>query len=83
VRQPHHPTIRVLTVSIVGALSSCGTGQSGAAPDRYCSLSGEPSSGCSDSKRTVRALLQVSVVVDRCAGVVAPLVRHTEQSGEL
>jgi hypothetical protein len=24
------------------ALSSCGTGQSGAAPDRYCSLSGTP-----------------------------------------
>jgi hypothetical protein len=24
------------------ALSSCGTGQSGAAPDRYCSLSGAP-----------------------------------------
>jgi hypothetical protein len=30
VRQPHHPTVRVLTVSTVGALSSCGTGQSGA-----------------------------------------------------
>jgi hypothetical protein len=33
VRQPRHPTVRVLTVSTVGALSSCGTGQSGAAPD--------------------------------------------------
>jgi hypothetical protein len=33
VRQPHHPTIRVLTVSTVGALTSWGTGQSGAAPD--------------------------------------------------
>jgi hypothetical protein len=43
VRQPRHPTIRVLTVSIVGALTSWGTGQSGAAPDRYCSLSGVPS----------------------------------------
>jgi hypothetical protein len=43
VRQPRHPTIRVLTVSTVGALSSCSTGQSGAAPDRYCSLSGAPS----------------------------------------
>jgi hypothetical protein len=43
VRQPRHPTVRVLTVSTVGALSSWGTGQSGAAPDRYCSLSGAPS----------------------------------------
>jgi hypothetical protein len=30
--QPRHPTVRVLTVSTVGALSSCDTGQSGAAP---------------------------------------------------
>jgi hypothetical protein len=56
VRQPRHPTVRVLTVSTVGALSSCGTGQSGAAPDRNCSLSGAPSGGCFDSVRTVRAL---------------------------
>ena len=42
VRQPRHPTVRVLTVSTVGALTSWGTGQSGAAPDRYCSLSGAP-----------------------------------------
>jgi hypothetical protein len=55
-RQPRHPTVRVLTVSTVGALSSCGTGQSGAAPDRHCSLSGAPSGGFSDSARTVRAL---------------------------
>jgi hypothetical protein len=43
VRQLRHPTVRVLTVSTVGALSSWGTGQSGAAPDRHCSLSGAPS----------------------------------------
>jgi hypothetical protein len=43
VRQPRHPTIRVLTVSTIRALTSWGTGQSGAAPDRYCSLSGVPS----------------------------------------
>jgi hypothetical protein len=43
VRQPRHPTVRVLTVSTIGALSSCGIGQSGAAPDRHCSLSGAPS----------------------------------------
>jgi hypothetical protein len=46
--QPHHPTVRVLKVSTVGALSSCGTGQSDATPDRHCSLSGAPSGGCSD-----------------------------------
>jgi hypothetical protein len=56
VRQPRHPTVRVLTVSTVGALSSCGIGQSGAAPDSPCSLSGAPSGGCSDSARTVRTL---------------------------
>jgi hypothetical protein len=43
VRQPRHPTVRVLTVSTVGALTSWGTGQSGAAPDNHCSLSGAPS----------------------------------------
>jgi hypothetical protein len=40
VRQPRHPTVRVLTVSTVGALTAWGTGQSGAAPDMHCSLSG-------------------------------------------
>jgi hypothetical protein len=33
VRQPRHPTVRVLTVSTVGALTDWGTGQSGAASD--------------------------------------------------
>jgi hypothetical protein len=59
VRQPRHPIIRVLTVSTVGALSLCGTRQSGAVSDRHCSLSGMPSGGCSDSARTVRALCVV------------------------
>jgi hypothetical protein len=40
VRQPRHPTVRVMTVSIVGALTSWSTGQSGTAPDSYCSVSG-------------------------------------------
>jgi hypothetical protein len=40
VRQPRHPTVRVLTVSTVGALNSWCTGQSGAEPDIYCSVSG-------------------------------------------
>jgi hypothetical protein len=35
------------------ALSSCGTGQSGATPDSYCSLSGAPLTCGSDSARTV------------------------------
>jgi hypothetical protein len=43
VRQPRHPTVRVLMVSTVGALTSWGTGQSGATPDRHCSLSDAPS----------------------------------------
>jgi hypothetical protein len=43
VRQPRHPTVRVLTVLTVGALTSWGTGQFSAAPDRSCSLSGAPS----------------------------------------
>jgi hypothetical protein len=42
VRQPRHPTVRVLTQSTVGALTSGGTRQSGAAPDKHCSLSGAP-----------------------------------------
>jgi hypothetical protein len=56
VRQPRHPTVRVLTVSIVGSLSSCGTGQSGATPDSPCSPFGAPSGSCSDSARTVCTL---------------------------
>ena len=86
VRQPRHPTVRVLTVSTIGALTSWGTGQSGAAPNRHCSLSGAPSSAAL-TLRTVE-LLQVSVGVDRCAGAVAPLAHRTVrfptgQSGEL
>jgi hypothetical protein len=44
VRQPRHPTVRVLTVSTIGALTAWGTGQCGAAPDSHCSLFGAPSS---------------------------------------
>jgi hypothetical protein len=56
VRQPRHPTVRVVAVSTVGALSSSGTEQSGAAPDRHCSLSGAPLTSALTSVRTVRAL---------------------------
>jgi hypothetical protein len=41
-RQPRHPTVRVLTVSTVGALTYWCTGQSGAAPDSHCLVSGAP-----------------------------------------
>jgi hypothetical protein len=69
VREPCHPTVRVMTFSTVGALTTWGTGQSGAAPDRHCSLSGVPSGAA----LTLRKLsvhcshLQATVGVDRCA----------------
>jgi hypothetical protein len=68
-REPRHPTVRVMTVSTVGALSSGSTGQSGAAPNRYCALSGAPLAAALTSARTVRALftLQATVAGDRCA----------------
>jgi hypothetical protein len=56
VRQPCHPTVRVLEQLTVGALSSSGTGQTGAAPDRHCSLSGAPLMTTLTFARTVRAL---------------------------
>jgi hypothetical protein len=56
VRQPRHPTIRVWARMTVGALSSCGTRQSGAAPDIHCSLSGAPLTAALTSARIVRAL---------------------------
>jgi hypothetical protein len=70
VRQPRHPTVRVLTVSTVGALTSWCTGQSGAAPDRHCSLSGAPlapaltsATNCS----SVRALCKRPCADSRCS----------------
>jgi hypothetical protein len=56
VRQPRHPTVRVLALLTVGALYSSDTGQSGAAPDRYCALSGAPLAVALTFARTVRAL---------------------------
>jgi hypothetical protein len=82
VRQPRHPTVRVMTVLTVGALTSWGTGQFGATLDKHCSLSVAPSSAA----LTLRELsahcshLQATVGVDRCAR--QPLLRwHTGQSG--
>jgi hypothetical protein len=63
VRQPRHPTIRVLTQSTVGALTSGGTGH--VLFSVRCA-SGGCSDFCARSPRTVA--LQASVAVDRCAG---------------
>jgi hypothetical protein len=69
VRQPRHPTVRVLAVSTVGALSSCGTRQFGVAPDRHRSQSGAPLTSGSDSARTVLhcSFDFTAFAVDRCA----------------
>ena len=56
VHQPRHPAVRVQAVSTVEALSSGGTEQSGAAPDRYCALSGAPLAAALTSAQTVRTL---------------------------
>jgi hypothetical protein len=73
--QPHHPIVRVLTGSTVGALTSWSTGQSGVAPDRYCSLSGAPLTPAMTSARTVHALftlLQTTVALLAIASFGAP-----------
>jgi hypothetical protein len=66
VRQPRHPTVRVLTISTVGALTSWCTGQ--ALFTVRCTFW-----RCSDSAWTVRALF--TLLADRCS------VWHTGQSG--
>jgi hypothetical protein len=83
VRQPRHPTVRVLTVLTVGALTSWGTRQSGAAPDRDYSLLGAPlmpvlTSAC--TVHTLFTLLQMTVALDsRCsAGSPNSLVNYSE-----
>jgi hypothetical protein len=75
VRQPCHPTVRVLAVSTVGALSSCRIGQSGAAPERYCALFGAPLAPGLTSACTVHALftlLQTTVAQIAIAPLGAP-----------
>jgi hypothetical protein len=84
VRQPRHPTISVLTVSTVGALTSWGTGQSEAALDRHYSLSGAPSGAaltlrelsayCSRCRRPLESIV---ALLSRCfAGTPDSLVAH-------
>jgi hypothetical protein len=73
--QPRHPTVRVLEVLTVGALTSCCTRQSGAAPDRSYSLSGAPLTPALTSTRTVHALftlLQTTVALLAVAPLGAP-----------
>jgi hypothetical protein len=71
--QPRHPTIRVLTQSIVGALTSGGAGQSSAAPDSHCSLSSVPltsaltsAANCSPVRGTVQSTVTPK---SRCSAV--------------
>jgi hypothetical protein len=64
VRQPRHPTIRVLKILTVGALTSCHTGQSGV-----------PLTPTLTSARTVHALftlLQTTVALLAVAPLGAP-----------
>jgi hypothetical protein len=82
VRLPCHPTIRVLTVSTVGALTTWGAGQSGAAPDKHCSLSGAPLMPAPTSARTVHALftlLQTTVALLAVAPLGTPDSQVTHQ----
>jgi hypothetical protein len=62
VRQPRHPTVRVLTVLTVGALTSWGIGQA-------LSMSGTPSGAALTLRKlsTHCSRLQATVGVDRCA----------------
>jgi hypothetical protein len=71
VRHPRHPTVRVLTVSTIGALTAWGTGQ--ALFTVRCAFW-----RCSDSAWTVHALFMLSV--DCCAGDHCS-AWHTGQSG--
>jgi hypothetical protein len=73
VRQPRHPTVRVLTQSTVRALTSGGIGQSGATPYRHCSLSGAPltsvltsAANCSVVRGTVQSTVAPK---SRCSDV--------------
>jgi hypothetical protein len=82
--QTRHPTVRVLTVSTVGALTSWGTGQSDAAPDKHCSLSGAPSGAAltlrelsTHYSRCRRPLESTVALPSRCsAGTSDSLVTH-------
>jgi hypothetical protein len=74
VRQPRHPTVRVLTVSTVGALTAWATRRSGAAPDSHCSLFGAPSGAAltlrelsAHCSRCRRPLESTAALLSRCS----------------
>jgi hypothetical protein len=83
VLQPRHPTIRVLKILTIGELTSCRTGQSGAAPNRYCSMSGVPLAPVLTSARTVHALftlLKTTIALLAVAPLGAPDSPVTHQT---
>jgi hypothetical protein len=84
--QPHHPTVRVLTVLTIGALTAWATGQSGATPDSHCSLSGAPSGAAltlrelsAHYSRCRRPLESTVVLGSRCFAVIpdSPVTHRT------
>jgi hypothetical protein len=85
VRQPRHPTVRVLKILTIGVLTSCRTRQSGAAPDRSCSLCGAPLTLALTSTRTVHALFTLlqttvaSLAVALLDALDSPVAHRTVQ----
>jgi hypothetical protein len=63
VRQPRHPTVRVLTVSTIGALTAWATGQSGAPSGAALTLR-EQSAHCSPVSRPLESTVALA---SRCS----------------
>jgi hypothetical protein len=83
VRQPRHPTVRVLKILTVRALTSCRTGKSSAAPDKCCSLSGAPLTPAVTSARTVHAFETTIALDSLCsAGTPDGLVNYSGAAPE-
>jgi hypothetical protein len=80
VRQPRHPIVRVLTVSTVGDLTPWGTGQSGAAPDRHCSLSGAPFGAALTLHALTRTVHCSLFLLQTTVGIVAVAPHGTPDS---
>jgi hypothetical protein len=78
--QPRHPTVRVLTVSTIGALTSWGTGHSGAASDRCCSLSGAPSGAALTLRAQTRTVHSSLLLLQTIVGAVAVAPHGTPDS---
>jgi hypothetical protein len=84
VRQPRHPTVRVLTI---GALTAGPAWMSGGTPDMYCRVSGAPTHACLTSARSGAHLMHMQVTVGAEVAVAPPLHRTvrctSDMSGEL